>query len=217
MKIKRAKGELTRQTIVDAARVLFNENSLNITLEVLAQEMGVTKGRITNHFSTKDKLFVAILQDYEEKLQQLVQKHAAQYMSPKLQDHVDLLSRVMDLQYEYRSSIIYLNVTTPGQNEIRAHVSVQANMRIASIRRRTEMLVSGKVLTEDLLQEQNFNSFLFIFINQMTQWVVYHDMYSQGLSVQQLKPVYLRGIFLHAYFPYLTPKGKKEFQQLRFE
>jgi hypothetical protein len=107
-------------------------------------------------------------------------------------------------------------VLTPGQLELRQHIGSQAEKRIETVRFRITTMVKNKLLREDILEKRNFESFLFIYINQLTQWVVYHDMYAQHLGYQAMKPIYLKGIMIHVYGPYLTPKGKKELQELDF-
>lgn len=211
---KLLKGDMTRMKILEDARMIFNEKSINLTLDNLAAEMGITKGRITNHFSTKDKLFLAILSEYEEKLDRLAAELGPHFLSTSLQDFFQLLSRIMDLQYQYRCCIIYLNVLSPGQSELRSHTSRQSQKRIATIRKRAENWVDARLLDKEILEKQNFDPFVFVYVNTLTQWVVYNDMYDHEKGYKKMKTVYMRGIFQHIYGPYLTSKGKKEFNNI---
>ena len=211
------KGKLTRKTILDAAREIFNEKGINLTIDNLASEMEVTKGKITNHFATKDKLFLAILADYEEKLGMTLASLREHYESKTLGSVMALISPVMDLQFEYRCSIIYLNVLSPGQSELREHTRRNAAKNIEAIRNRISLMVNNKLLKEEILEKEAFDAFIFIYINQLTQWVVYFDMYDQERGFKKMKPVYLRGIMHHVYGPYLTPKGRKELESLKYK
>ena len=214
---KLGKGKLTRKTILDAAREIFNEKGINLTIDNLASEMEVTKGKITNHFATKDKLFLAILADYEEQLGNTLASLREQYESKTLGSVMSLISPIMDLQFEYRCSIIYLNVLTPGQSELREHTRRNAARNIEAIRSRISFMVENKLLKNDILQKDAFEAFIFIYINQLTQWVVYFDMYDQERGFKKMKPVYLRGIMHHVYGPYLTSKGIKELEELKYK
>ena len=214
---KLGKGKLTRKTILDAAREIFNEKGINLTIDNLASEMEVTKGKITNNFATKDKLFLAILADYEEKLGMTLASLREHYESKTLGSVLALISPVMDLQFEYRCSIIYLNVLSPGQSELREHTRRNAVKNIEAIRNRISLMVNNKLLKEEILEKEAFDPFIFIYINQLTQWVVYFDMYDQERGFKQMKPVYLRGIINHVYGPYLTPKGRKELDSLKYK
>jgi AcrR family transcriptional regulator len=211
------KGKLTRKTILDAAREIFNEKGINLTIDNLASEMEVTKGKITNHFATKDKLFLAILADYEEQLGNTLASLREQYESKTLGSVMSLISPIMDLQFEYRCSIIYLNVLSPGQSELREHTRRNAAKNIEAIRNRISLMVNNKLLKEEILEKDAFDAFIFIYINQLTQWVVYFDMYDQDRSFKKMKLVYLRGIMHHVYGPYLTEKGRKELENLKYK
>lgn len=214
---KLRKGKLTRKTTLDAAREIFNEKGINLTIDNLASEMEVTKGKITNHFATKDKLFLAILADYEEQLGKTLASLKEEYESKTLASVVSIISTVMDLQFEYRCSIIYLNVLSPGQSELRELIRRNSARSIESIRNRITMMVNNKLVKSDILEKTAFEAFIFIYINQLTQWVVYFDMYDQDRSFKKMKPVYLRGIMNHVYGPYLTDKGKKELAGLNYK
>lgn len=213
---KLRKGKLTRKTTLDAAREIFNEKGINLTIDNLASEMEVTKGKITNHFATKDKLFLAILADYEEQLGKTLASLKEEYESKTLASVVSIISTVMDLQFEYRCSIIYLNVLSPGQSELRELIRRNSARSIESIRNRITMMVNNKLVKSDILEKTAFEAFIFIYINQLTQWVVYFDMYDQDRSFKKMKPVYLRGIMHHVYGPYLTNKGLKELENLKY-
>jgi AcrR family transcriptional regulator len=210
------KGKLTRKTILDAAREIFNEKGINLTIDHLASEMEVTKGKITNHFATKDKLFLAILADYEEQLGNTMAGLREQYASKTLDSVVSIISNVMEIQFDYRCSIIYLNVLSPGQSELREHTNRNAARNIDAIRNRISLMVSHKLLKAEILEKEAFEAFIFIYINQLTQWVVYFDMYDQDKGFKKRKPVYLRGIMRHVYGPYLTQKGMKELENLEY-
>lgn len=211
---KIAKGDLTRKSILDTARSIFNEKGINLTLDHLASEMEVPKGRITNHFSTKDKLFLAIMADYEEQLGLLFSRLKEYYASRSFASVMHLISEVMDLQFEYRCSIIYLNVLSPGQSELREHTRNNFSRNIEAIRNRIASMVKAKLVREEILDKRKFESFMFIYVNQLTQWVVYYDMYDQEKGFKNVKPVYIRGILRHVYGPYVTTKGRKELEEL---
>ena len=182
---KIGKGKLTRKTILDAAREIFNEKGINLTIDNLASEMEVTKGKITNHFATKDKLFLAILADYEEQLGNTLASLREQYESKTLRSVMSLISPIMDLQFEYRCSIIYLNVLSPGQSELREHTRRNAEKNTEAIRNRISLMVNNKLVKGEILEKEAFDAFIFIYVNQLTQWVVYFDMYDQERGLKK--------------------------------
>ncbi|MGC8856852.1 MAG: TetR/AcrR family transcriptional regulator, partial [Anaerolineae bacterium] len=58
------KGEITRQTIEDAALTLFLEQGYHATsMRQIAERAGLALGGIYNHFSSKEEIFEAIIVD----------------------------------------------------------------------------------------------------------------------------------------------------------
>lgn len=212
-----AKGDVTRKRIVDMARQIFNEKGINLTIENLAMEMGIPKGRLSNHFSTKDKLFIAIISEYEEKLADKLAELKLYYLSKSLSDVVLVISKVMDVQFDYRCAIAFLTVLSPGQIELREQIQNGIRRNRSNIRLRLEAMVKHKLLNPGILENDVFESFCFIYVNAMTQWVNYYDMYDADKEFSTIKPLYIRSIIEHVYQPYLTQKGRKEFMHLNYE
>lgn len=99
-----------RMMIIQKARTIFNKEGLSLTLDQIAEKLNLTKGRITNYFPTKDKLFVALSQDYDLHFQELLASYAGER---EITIHwlAKVFSEIMDLQYEYRSAIIFVATT----------------------------------------------------------------------------------------------------------
>lgn len=210
MELKNQKGKQTRMAILEQARVIYNKKGIYLTLDKLASAIKIPKARITNHFSTKDKLFLAILAEYEDILGRVMEENKALYESPQLADQVAILGKIMDIQYEYRSAILYLTVFAQGQDELRAHVKQTFQRNRLAIRKRLERLVNEKVIRPQILEPPSLESFMFIYVNTVTQWITYFDMYDGGKQIEKAKKVYLKSIMEHVYGPYLTSKGKKQ-------
>jgi AcrR family transcriptional regulator len=59
-----SKGEQTRQDLLAAAKRLFLSQGFTATpMRQIARDVGITPGAIYNHYSSKDELFTAVLQD----------------------------------------------------------------------------------------------------------------------------------------------------------
>jgi AcrR family transcriptional regulator len=69
------KGIEARQNIIQQAVRIYNEEGLGITLEQLARKLNISRGSITNYFPTKDNLFIAIAEEYEITLNDLLQNY----------------------------------------------------------------------------------------------------------------------------------------------
>lgn len=209
------KGAHTRQTIIQEARDILNLAGINITIDVIAREMGVSKSRISNHFPTKDSLFIAILAEYEKELAKCVEKLKEEGFYEHLQGYLDGLSQIMDIQYKYRCGFIYLNVLSPSQHELKAHIESNYTRTIAAVKQRIVFLCDLGILNASILESSNWASFLFVYVNLLTQWVVHLYMYDSAKSYDENKKVYIMGIVRHLYLPYLTEKGKSQLAALK--
>lgn len=210
------KGALTRLQIIDKAREIFNEYGIDITLEQLTKNMGLSKARVNNHFRTKDSLFLAILDAYEIEFGHLQSMEQPLTKDP-FQAHVDTHSKIMDLQFKYRCGTQYLNLVTNAENALTQHVREKVTIHSQSILLKIKFMVEKGWVREEILLEPNWSSFLFVYINGFTQWSIFYNMYDRPKEYKNVKSKYLRGIFFHGYGPFLTKKGKKIFDELDFE
>lgn len=210
------KGNLTRKSILENARKVFNEKGILLTLDTIAAEIGINKGRVANHFSTKEKLFGAIAVDYEELLTQLLSEIIEKYESPELTDVAETLSYIMDLQYEYRCCFIYLILYRTGDNDLQNYTADKSTDKIKMIRKRINNMVKHDIMIPDVLNGNNWKAFLFLYINQMSNWVIHLNFYDIAEGYQKMKPIYMLGILKHVYGPYLTEKGKIEMNNLNY-
>jgi AcrR family transcriptional regulator len=206
------KGVEMRQHIIREARRVFNKEGLSLTLDQLAAKLNLTKGRITNYFPTKDKLFVALSQDYDLRFQQLLasfedeQKITFNRLS-------DVFSAIMDLQYEYRSAIVFVATTSSSQKDIHEQITHSYKTNSKGVKQTVHALVEAGLITPELLEPENFEVFSFQHVNLFTTWVISLEIYHSNSSYKKMKPVYLKGI-LGCYYPYLTKKGLVQFQHI---
>ncbi|MBL7844268.1 MAG: TetR/AcrR family transcriptional regulator [Cyclobacteriaceae bacterium] len=204
-----------RQHIILEARRIFNKEGLYLTLEQLASRLELSKGRITNYFPTKDNLFVAISQDYDLRFQELmisfsgVQKVSFEWLK-------SVCSAVMDLQYQYRSAIVFVATTSSSQTEMHNQITKSYKKNSQQVRKTVALLVENGLLKPELLELPNFEVFCFQHVNLFTTWVISLEIYHSSSSYKKMKPVYLKGI-VGCYYPYLTKKGQTQYQALHFK
>lgn len=205
------KGINTREYLIQYSRDIFNEEGLNVTLNYIAANLGITLGKLTYHFATKDKLFVAIAEEYERKLLDIRSKDNLQSMS--LSNLYRTYSIVMDLQYEYRCAMRYFASSSRKQMTLAKHTQRSFNTRRDSINMVIQMLVAKGELKKEILGEKKFNVFLFAFTCLMTSWPINLEIYDIEESYSGIKPVYLNGIF-SLFIPYLTSVGEESMIKL---
>lgn len=213
---KKSKGEISRDRIIFQSREIFNAKGIQLTLQELAKEMGVSISYITNHFRTKEMLFVSIAKEYETKVAHF------SVISPKNEMPIDfealvmLFSQIMDIQYEYRCAIVAVVSSSSRQTKISRQVKNTYPERKESFRKLVAVLVDQGLLSENLLNEYELAILTFQFMNLFTTWIVVMETYDQGMNYKALKSKYLTGI-MWVFFAHLTPKGKRQFKKLDFE
>jgi AcrR family transcriptional regulator len=205
-----SKGESSREEIINKSREIFNEYGIQTTLSNLAELMETTLGRITHHFKNKDLLFVAIAEDYEKKLKELRQNRTSGPLS--MHSFIEICSEVFDLQYDYRCAMRFIVASFQHQKELKSHIHDAYGKSRASIEHTITTLIDSGLLQQKILRDGTFDVFLFQFTNLFTNWVINLELYDNDKAIQEVKPVYLKGI-LSVFIPYLTQKGHDQLYQ----
>lgn len=208
------KGIEMRQKIIQDARSIFNKEGLNQTLDQIAEKLGITKGKITNYFPTKDNLFVALSQDYDLRFQELMASFVGNQRIG-FEWVASVYSAIMDLQYEYRSTIIFAASTSSAQKEMHEQVTRSYKTNSKQLSQMVKILVEAGLLKPELLEPKKFEVFCFQHVNLFTTWVISLEIYYSSSTYKKMKPVYLEGI-LGCFYPYFTTKGRNQIRRLGF-
>jgi AcrR family transcriptional regulator len=205
------KGEMSRAGILDEARKLLNEKGISVGVELIARELGLSRGRITHFFPTKDSLMVSIMRDYEHRLGELL--HQFDWNKGSEFDQLfSVLDIILDLQYEYRCAFFFLTSTGKNQPEISDHIEASFFNRVDGIHMRIKMMVEAKLLDARILEKDRLDIFIFQYINILTTWVISQEIYYRHSGFKKMKPVYIMGA-IELFLPYLTTKGRKAYQE----
>ena len=204
------KGIEMRQHIIREARMVFNDEGLHLTLDQLAGKLNLTKGRITNYFPTKDDLFVALSKDYDIRFQELTAQFGGE-RKVSFEWLVKVFSAVMDLQYQYRSAIIFVATTSSSQKEMHNQITKSFKTNSKQVSQSVESLLNAGLVKPVILDPKVFEVFCFQYVNLFTTWVISLEIYNSSSSYKKMKPVYLKGIF-GCFYPYLTKKGLGQYR-----
>ena len=206
------KGIEMRQHIIREARMVFNDEGLHLTLDQLAGKLNLTKGRITNYFPAKDDLFVALSQDYDIRFQELMMQFGGE-RKVSFEWLVKVFSAVMDLQYEYRSAIIFVATTSSSQKEMHNQITKSYKTNSKQVSQSVESLLKAGLVKPFILDPKAFEVFCFQYVNLFTTWVISLEIYHSSSSYKKMKPIYLKGI-LGCFYPYLTIKGRNQMNKI---
>ncbi|MCA0133325.1 TetR/AcrR family transcriptional regulator [Winogradskyella alexanderae] len=210
---KFSKGEKTKKTIVKRVNKLFNKKEMLLTWDEMAAELNLSRSIITNYFPRKELLILAIYYEFEHTLKLFLKNHNQNSEATSLQHLKVYYSGVMDLLFEYRFSISYVLVNPMNDEALRSHLdSTYENNKIRLLDR-IKNLVKFGIINKALLKDDNFSSFTFQHTNLLTTWVISYRLYDKNLGYKKMKPIYLKGV-LDCYLPYLTSKGKFDYDNL---
>lgn len=215
MEEKITKGIKTRELILDKAREVFNEEGIFLTINEFSRKIGMTGGRITNHFPTKEHLFVGLSEQYEVELNTLTDKFV---FGPQLdfKQLVCYFSAVMDIQYKHRSVILFFSVMHQSQTVMMNQLLKTWVNRQARMESLANTLVGLGLLKDNILDPEEFAVFRFQYVNLFTTWMMSYSLYDSRKSFKSMKPIYLKGIF-RSFEDYLTEKGKAEFNVIQYK
>jgi AcrR family transcriptional regulator len=203
---KYTKGEHSRERIVNTAKELFNEHGIGMTLNALANAMEITLGMLTYHFPTKDSIFLAIAEEYEKQRTSLrIREYTGKF---SIGAFYQIIGRAMDLQYEYRCAMRYIVSISNNRSELSNHTISRYKFNTQVIQQAVSLLVEEGELKSTILEEKNFKVFLFAFTNLTTSWLINLELYDRESTYEEMKSVYLQGIF-SSFLPYCTEKGEK--------
>jgi AcrR family transcriptional regulator len=72
----RGSGQATRRSVLDAAADLVaTEGAAKLTLDAVAERVGLSKGGILHHFATKDSLIAAMIEDVVSQFEADLARH----------------------------------------------------------------------------------------------------------------------------------------------
>lgn len=188
------KGVISKAWIIEESVKILNSKGIDLTLNQLASNLGISRGRINHFFNTKDALFIAISNDYEEKLKQINEEYNLITKELTFQSIRDRFSLIMNHQYNYRCAILYISCFSNSDLEMREHIKETYRNNKEKIYALLQGMVKLDLLNDDILEEENFQLFNFQLVNLFTTWVIHFEIYDKKEGFEKIKPIYLEGI-----------------------
>jgi AcrR family transcriptional regulator len=205
-----AKGLSTREEILEGALPILNERGMETTFEELVVALGVSKGRITHHFPTKDALVQALSDRCGEALDEAGRLPEGPWT---LSDVADSFRRSLDVIHTYR--VIYvasMTATTPG-SMLHEKARETFTYRMAAVRPFLQVLVQLGILDRNILDQRHFDAASAALVMSFIAWPIYRQNATAHLSLSFSRSVALRSCMI-TLMPYLTEDGRVEFDAL---
>lgn len=209
------KGERSRENIILQASDVLNTYGSSITIDEIARYTEISKSKITNHFSTKENLHIAITELYIRDIQQYFDSIVfSNYFNWK--EYIGILSDIMNIQFKYRSAIMFIWTASFKDEAFMQVINESFDRRKQSMIGLFKKLVQENYLLDSVFQEKNFKIFYHQHAVLGVHWLNTYLLFDYRKSLQEVKPTYLAGT-IEIYKPYLSEKGLAEFESLNLE
>jgi AcrR family transcriptional regulator len=199
----------TKSKILATALKLFNELGLaKVTLRNIATKMGISQGNLCYHFKKREDILEALYHQLVAFMDEVVRQ--AGMSLPTLSSSFQTSKKMIQHFYEYRFFMLDF-VQIMRENE-----SIHKHYKALSVLRQQQFLGMFELWThEGLMRPEEFEG---EFDNLYIRSSILGDFWLSSAMIQQELTVDLVAKYNHIVFqnlyPYLTPKGKKQFQDI---
>lgn len=199
----------TKSKILTTALKLFNEFGLaKVTLRNIAKKMGISQGNLCYHYKKREDILEALYYQLVALMDEVV--HQAGMSLPTLSSSFQTSKRMMQHFYDYRFFMLdFVQI-------MRENKSIHHHYKALSTLRKQQFLGMFELwIHEGLMRPEEFEG---EFDNLYLRSNILGDFWLSSAIVQEelnadLVARYNHIIFQNLY-PYLTPKGKKQFQEI---
>lgn len=172
----------------------MNTDGVNLTLNQLAFKLGVSRGKINHYFKTKDALFIAIAQEYEQGLVEINEQFDLIHKEFSFETLEKRYSLIMDHQFNYRCAITYIISSGHDDPGLSKHILETYNKNRDNIVLLLNGMVQLNMLKANILEKDHLEVFILDFVNIFTNWVLHYNLYNRQEPYEQVKRVYLKAI-----------------------
>lgn len=199
----------TKTRILQTALRLFNDLGLaKVTLRTIAKEMGISQGNLTYHYKKREDILVALYYELVAKMDVIIADMEG--TPPSLSAFFLLSKQMMQQFFDYRFFMLdFVQI-------MREHAVIHEHYKQLSSLRQQQFLGMFQLwIAEGLIRPEEFDGEyhnLYLRSNILGDFWLASAMTQQTIS-PDLVEQYSHVVFQNMY-PYLTAKGKEEFQKL---
>jgi|WetSurMetagenome_2_1015567.scaffolds.fasta_scaffold43828_2 AcrR family transcriptional regulator len=210
--MKLRKGEISKQELLDNFLKIFSEEGIRVTMNQLSKHLGVSIGKITYHFPTKDAIFTELGIEYVGKYIHLIS--SIENFSDNLADHFRSFPMIFDLQMKYKPVFTYMAMASVSDAKMFKQMRDSYSQDYKRIMNDIKTLCDKGFLKTSILDD--FDIFFHQLVILFSMWVPDASVYSLKVPYKKLRKKYTMSIVM-LYYPYLTPKGMKVYEEFRKE
>ncbi len=196
----------TKIKILNSALLLFNQyGSIDVILQKIADESGISLGNLTYHFKNKEEIIISLFNIVDEETKELLNEITISLSEDKI---LDIEYKLFEFQEKYRflflDTINLIKVSDEVAFKFRESVKSQVDLIVA--------LMNVGVLMETFIAEKQEGNFI-----QLAKiiWNVYFNRVSrEEITGEKYDLVMLANDLWIIIEPYLTTKGKTVYGSL---
>lgn len=199
----------TKSKILSTALKLFNQQGLaKVTLRSIAKEMGISQGNLCYHFKKREDILEALYHQLVALMDEVI--HKAGMSLPTLSSSYQTSRTMMEHFYNYRFFMLdFVQIMRENEN-------INHHYKQLSVLRKEQFLGMFELwVHEGLMRPEEFEG---EFHNLYIRSSILGDFWLSSAIVQQELSIDLVDKYNHIVFqnlyPYLSPKGKKQFQEI---
>lgn len=199
----------TKSKILTTALSLFNELGLaKVTLRSIATEMGISQGNLCYHFKKREDILEALYHQLVALMDEVV--HQAGMSLPTLNSSFQTSKRMMQYFYDYRFFMLDFVQIMRENERIHQHYKALSILRQQQFLGMFELWVHEGIMRPEEFDREFYNLYL--------RSTILGDFWLSSAIIQQDLSIDIVDQYNHIVFqnlyPYLTPKGKKQFQEM---
>lgn len=200
----------TKEKVLHTALMLFNEKGIaQVSLRIISNEVGISLGNLTYHFRKREEIIEALYLNLVAELNEAIQNTIEGDGS--LKELFQTADIMIERFYEYR--FIFLDFVHIIRNHevIREHYRALLDIREQQYGYFIESMIKSKLFREALLE--NEYSYLFKRLRIISDFWFSANTINKHLIVRN-DILEFKRLFRQMIFPYLTEKGRMEFEAL---
>jgi len=199
----------TKEKILEQSKDLFNKKGIQTTtLRQIASALGMSQGNLNYHFKTKQDIITRLYFNLVEKLNKEIEAMTQSFSS--LSTILNSAEISMRIFFKYRFLMRDMYLIFRENNLVKEHYKKLQELRKKQFARLFDSMIQERVLRpEDFAGEYDrlYERMMIVGDN----WINTSELFSDGIK----EPVtYYRNLLFEMIYPYLTVKGKKEYNDL---
>ena len=198
-----------KQKILKKAKELFNDKGVaNVSIRQISRELGISHSNLIYHFKSKNALIDSLHQQILD---------AAILLNQDIKTEKNTLKGLFistikgfEIIYDFRFFMVDFNLIMRENSDLHRQIKEIEKLRFLMYRDTINVMID-----EGVLRKEEYNSEYKLLIIQIRifsdYWVSSSQIYEENAKLAIRK--YAR-LFLTLFYPYLTLKGKKNFNEL---